>query len=60
MLSSLLMYMMSFFIIPKGVLKKLDFFRSRFFWQEDKNKSNYRLAKWNISTQTKDKGVLEF
>jgi hypothetical protein len=54
------MYMMSFFIIPKGVLKKLDFFRSRFFWQEDKNKSNYRLAKWNISTQTKDKGVLEF
>jgi hypothetical protein len=30
-LSSLPMYMMSFFAIPKGVLKKLDYFRSRFF-----------------------------
>jgi hypothetical protein len=32
MLSSLPMYMMSFFGIPRGVLKKLDYFRSRFFW----------------------------
>ena len=31
-LSSLPMYMMSFFEIPKGVRKKLDYFRSRFFW----------------------------
>jgi hypothetical protein len=30
-LSSLPMYMMSFFLIPKEVLKKLDYFRSRFF-----------------------------
>jgi hypothetical protein len=30
-LSSLPMYMMSFFAIPRGVLKKLDYFRSRFF-----------------------------
>jgi hypothetical protein len=30
-LSSLPMYMMSFFTIPKGVLKKLDYFRSRFY-----------------------------
>jgi hypothetical protein len=30
-LSSLPMYMMSFFSIPKEVLKKLDYFRSRFF-----------------------------
>jgi hypothetical protein len=34
-LSSLPIYMMSFFAIPRGVLKKLDFFRSRFFWQSD-------------------------
>ena len=30
-LSSLLMFMMSFFRIPKGVLRKLDYYRSRFF-----------------------------
>jgi hypothetical protein len=30
-LSSLPMFMMSFFEILRGVLKKLDYFRSRFF-----------------------------
>ena len=30
--SSLPMFMMSFFAIPKGVLKKLDYFRSSFFF----------------------------
>jgi hypothetical protein len=30
--------MMSFFSIPIGVIKKLDYFRSRFFWQGDENK----------------------
>lgn len=53
MLSSLHMYMMSFFAIPIGVLKKLDYFCFRFFWQlEEKRK--YRLAKWKILCQPKD------
>ena len=30
--SSLPMFMLSFFEIPKDVLKKLDFYRSRFFF----------------------------
>jgi hypothetical protein len=30
-LSSLPMFMLSFFEVPKGVLKKLDYYRSRFF-----------------------------
>ena len=30
-LSSLAMFMMSFFEVPKGILKKLDFYRSAFF-----------------------------
>ena len=30
-LSSLLMFMMSFFEVPRGVLKKIEYFRSRFF-----------------------------
>ncbi|WVZ95150.1 hypothetical protein U9M48_040950 [Paspalum notatum var. saurae] len=52
------MYMMSFFSMPKGVLKKLDYFRSRFFWQGDENKKKYRLAKWTILCQSKDQGGL--
>ena len=30
-LSSLPMFMMSFFEVPRGVLKKIEYFRSRFF-----------------------------
>ncbi|WVZ79237.1 hypothetical protein U9M48_026841 [Paspalum notatum var. saurae] len=55
-LSSLSMYMMSFFAIPKGVLKKLNYFRSRFFWQGDESKRKYRLARWNILCQPNDQG----
>jgi hypothetical protein len=40
------MFMMSFFEIPRGVLKKLDYFRSQFFWQSDEHKKKYRLIKW--------------
>jgi hypothetical protein len=43
-LSSLLMYMMSLFSIPKGVQKKLDYFQSRFFKQQEEKKK-YHLAK---------------
>jgi hypothetical protein len=31
-LTSLPMFMLSFFEIPKGVLEKIDYFRSRFFF----------------------------
>ena len=51
--------MMSFFEIPKGVHKKLDYFRSRFFWQSDEHKRKYHLAKWSILCQSKDQGGLE-
>jgi hypothetical protein len=47
-LSSLPMYMLSFFRIPKGVLEKLDYYRSRLFWQCDEHKKKYRLARWSI------------
>jgi hypothetical protein len=50
--------MMSFFEIPKGVRKKLDYFRSRFFWQSDEHKRKYRLAKWDIMWQPKEQGGL--
>jgi hypothetical protein len=47
-LSSLPMFMLSLFRIPRGVLKRLDYYRSRFFWQSDEHKKKYRLAKWSI------------
>ncbi len=57
-LSSLPMYMMSFLAIPSGVRKKLDYFRSRFYWQGDGHKKKYRLAKWDIIRRPKDQGGL--
>jgi hypothetical protein len=52
-LSTLPMFIMSFFRIPKGVLEKLDYYRSRFFWQCDEHKKKYRLAKWSILRKPK-------
>ena len=37
-LTSLPMFMLSFLEVPVGVRKRLDFFRSRFFWQGDGKK----------------------
>ena len=51
--------MMSFFEIPKGILKRLDYYRSRFFWQGNNDKRKYRLAKWDIICRPKDQGGLE-
>ncbi|WVZ96731.1 hypothetical protein U9M48_042332 [Paspalum notatum var. saurae] len=57
-LSSLAMYTMSFFEIPKGICKKLDFFRSGFFWQGDNHRKKYRLTKWGLLCLPKDQGGL--
>ena len=55
-LSSLPMFMMSFFEIPRGILKKMDYFRSRFFWQSDEHKKKYRLTKCEVVCAPKDQG----
>src|SRR5438105_1492534 len=57
-LSSLPMFMLSFFEIPKEVLKRLDFYRSRFFWQSEEHKNKYRLTKWSVVCTPKDQGGL--
>jgi hypothetical protein len=54
-LSNLSVYMLSFFEIPK-VLKKLNFYRSRFFWQGDGHKRKYKLSKWDILCRSKEQG----
>jgi hypothetical protein len=57
---NILLYMISFFLLPKGVLHKLDYFRSRFFWQEDSEKNKYRLVKWSVVCLPKDQCGLDF
>ena len=57
-LTSLAMFMLSFFEVPRGVLDKLDYYYSRFFWQGDEHKKKYRLAKWDILCQPKEQGGL--
>jgi hypothetical protein len=50
--------MISFFLLPKGVLHKLDYYRSRFFGQRDSEKKKYRLVKWSVICSSKDQGGL--
>uniref|UniRef100_A0A8I6YHT0 Uncharacterized protein n=1 Tax=Hordeum vulgare subsp. vulgare TaxID=112509 RepID=A0A8I6YHT0_HORVV len=52
------MFLLSFFEIPVGVRKRLDYYRSRFFWQNDENKKKYRLARWDMICRPKDQGGL--
>jgi hypothetical protein len=53
-LTSLVMFMLSFFEVLRGVLEKIDYYRSRLYWQSDQHKKKYRLARWNIICQPKD------
>src|SRR5436190_2233900 len=55
-LSNMVLYMLSFFQIPKGVHQRLDYFRSRFLWQGDSEKKKYRLARWDVICRPKDQG----
>jgi hypothetical protein len=57
-LISLVMFMLSFIEVLRGVLEKIDYYRSRFNWQSDQHKKKYRLTRWNIICQPKDQGGL--
>ena len=57
-LTSLPMFLLSFFEIPIGVRKRLDYFRRRFFWQSTEHKRKYHLTRWNIICRPKDQGGL--
>jgi hypothetical protein len=54
----MVLYIISFFLLPKGVLHKLDYYRSRFFWQGDSEKKKYRLVKWSVVCRPKYQGRL--
>ena len=58
-LSNLPLFMFLFFEVPREVLKKLDFYRSRFFWQSDQDKKNIGLQNGVSSAVQRTKGVWE-
>ena len=60
MLSSLPLFMFSFFEVPREVLKKMDFYRSRFFWQSNENKKKSIGLRDRVSSAAqRTKGVWE-
>jgi hypothetical protein len=52
----MVLFMLSFFEVSRGVLEKIEYFLSRFFWQQDNHKKKYRLAKWDVLYQPRDQG----
>jgi len=57
-LSSIPIYSMSMYLLPKTILKKIDIIRKRFFWQGGGFKKKYHLVKWKRVCQLKKKGGL--
>lgn len=55
-LTSLPMFMLSIFGVPKAVRKRLDFYRSRFFLQSDEKKN--RLTRCGVICRSIDQGGL--
>jgi hypothetical protein len=58
LIARLAMYMLTFFEVPRGVLKWLDYCFFIFFWQCHEHKKKYVLAKWNILYRPKEFGGL--
>ena len=53
-LSSVPMYMLSFYELPKGVKDRMDYFRKRFLWQEDQGIRKYHLVNWPLVCSPRD------
>ena len=57
-LSSLPMFLMSFYLLSGGIHTGFDKHRGAFYWNSADNKCKYRLVKWNLICRPKDRGVL--
>jgi hypothetical protein len=54
----MVLYMISFFLLPKGVMHKLDYYRSRFFWQGDSEKKEISTGKMKCGLLSQRSGGL--
>jgi hypothetical protein len=57
-LSSLPMYAMGFYFLPKGIHSMMDTIRSRFFWRGANDVFKYHMAKWLALCKPKIHGGL--
>lgn len=57
-LSSIPIYCMSMYLLPKTVIKRMDKTRKRFMWQGGSMKKKYHLVKWTKLCLPKQKGGL--
>jgi hypothetical protein len=51
-------YHMSMYLLPKTIIKRLDKYMSKFFWQGESLKRKYHLVKWQKVCKSKKKGGL--
>jgi hypothetical protein len=57
-LSSIAIYQMSIYLLPKTITEALDKQRRMFFWQGGSTKRKYRLLRWETIFKNKKKGGL--
>jgi hypothetical protein len=56
-LTSLALYMLSFYRLPLGFTHKMDAHRAGFLWSGDANKKKYHMVAWPVVCLPKDQGA---
>jgi hypothetical protein len=59
-LTNMVLHMISFFLLPKGVLHKLNYYWSRFFWQWDSKNKKVSTGKMECGLLSQRPGGLVF
>jgi hypothetical protein len=57
-LSNIPLYMLSLYLAPASVLKKMDVYRKRLLWNGGSSKNKYHLVKWDTVCTAKNIGGL--
>jgi hypothetical protein len=57
-LTSLPIYVMGFYLLPKEIHEGMDSIRGKFFWQGASDEFKYHMAKWETISIPKDQGGL--